>query len=294
VFTQFQQSSMGRKVQGGTGLGLALSREYARLMGGDISADSQPNKGSVFRVEIIYSACPIASPAVSAAPREIRGLRLPNPAPRILIVDDSAENRMLLTHLLRPLGFQLREARDGLEAVREFSLGKSDLVLMDLAMPRMDGYEAIRVIRRLPKGQRTKVLVITASAFEESRKEVMQIGADGFLRKPFRHQELFQLLHTHLNLELIVDHEEEWPVAGQQASDTAPHSISRKRLGVIPAEMIEKIQHATLCADVDQLEQILSDVEQLDADLVVHLRSLVKNFDYESLSRLVGTGRKRS
>ena len=291
VFAQYQQTSSGRRSHGGTGLGLALSREYSRLLGGDVTVTSHLGRGSVFRVEIAYSRCQTVTHLEDPLPREVCGVKVSQPAPRILIVDDSAENRLLLSHVLKPFGFELHEACDGLEAVKEFAAWKPNLILMDLAMPRMDGYEAIQAIRRQRDGQQVKILVITASAFEESRKEVMEVGSDGFLRKPFRHQELFQLLHTQLNLELIVGRSVGTAPVRVSSASEGPIATTEKLLSSLPTEVIEQVHQATVCADFDRLQQLLRELEGLDKDLVTYLRSMANNFEYETLARLFSTSK---
>jgi len=242
-------------------------------------------------VEIAYSRCQTVAHLEAPLPREVCGVKVSQPAPRILIVDDSAENRLLLSHVLKPFGFELHEACDGLEAVKEFAAWKPNLILMDLAMPRMDGYEAIQAIRRQRDGQQVKILVITASAFEESRKEVMEVGSDGFLRKPFRHQELFQLLHTQLNLELIVGRSVGTTPVRVSIASEGPIATTEKLLSSLPTEVIEQVHQATVCADFDRLQQLLRELEGLDNDLVTHLRAMANNFAYETLARLFSTSK---
>ena len=132
-------------------------------------------------------------------------LRLqPGQAPcRVLIADDIEDNRQLLAQLLAPVGFEIRLVTNGAEAVQEFEQWRPHLILMDFRMPVMDGHEAIRRIRAMAGGKDTKIIAVTASAMDENRQELMAIGADDFISKPFREAELFQKIHVHLGVEYV-------------------------------------------------------------------------------------------
>nr|WP_265275757.1 response regulator [Nostoc sp. KVJ3] len=147
LFEAFEQTEIGRKSQQGTGLGLAISRKYVQLLGGDISVSSTFGVGSTFAFDIKISlSCPreipthqIKSQILSLAPTE--------KAYRILVVDDSKESRLLLVKILTTIGFEVREARDGQEAVANWESWQPHLIFMDMRMPVMDGYEATRMIK---------------------------------------------------------------------------------------------------------------------------------------------------
>ena len=119
----------------------------------------------------------------------------------MLIADDIEDNRQLLAQLLAPVGFEIRLATNGLEAVQEFEEWRPHLILMDFRMPVMDGHEAIRRIRNMAGGKDTKIIAVTASAMDDNRQELMEIGADYFIGKPFREFELFQKIHVHVGVE---------------------------------------------------------------------------------------------
>ena len=121
----------------------------------------------------------------------------------MLIVDDIEDNRQLLAQLLAPVGFEIRLANNGAEAVRSLKQWRPHLILMDFRMPVMDGHEAIRRIRAMAGGKDTKIIAVTASAMDENRQELMEIGADDFISKPFREAEVFEKIHTHVGVEYV-------------------------------------------------------------------------------------------
>ncbi|MEH1959761.1 MAG: ATP-binding protein [Nostoc sp.] len=147
LFEAFEQTEIGRKSQQGTGLGLAISRKYVQLMGGDISVSSIPGVGSTFAFDVqIALSCPREIP-MNQIKYQILALAPTEKAYRILVVDDSKESRLLLVKILTPLGFEVREATDGSEAIANWESWQPHLIFMDMRMPVMDGYEATRIIK---------------------------------------------------------------------------------------------------------------------------------------------------
>src|SRR6202521_3245723 len=184
-------------------MGLAISREFVRLMGGDIIVSSQVGKGSVFVIRLPLKEGEAQAVEAKDKPRHVLKLQPGQLACRVLIADDIEDNRQLLAQLLAPVGFEIRLATNGAEAVREFEQWRPHLILMDFRMPVMDGHEAIRRIRAMAGGADLKIIAVTASAMDDNRQELMGIGADDFVGKPFREAELFQKIHVHLGVEYV-------------------------------------------------------------------------------------------
>ncbi len=191
LFVPFERARGGEQIAGGTGLGLAISRQYARLMGGDITFDSRKDHGS--RFVFTFRPSIIDEPAPVGAPGHTWSLADERPVP-LLVADDNTQNREFLQEVLTPLGFAVQTATDGLEALTQYERFKPRVVLMDLRMPRMDGYEATALIRQLEVTPRPFIVGISASAFEEERDHFTRSGLDAFLSKPFRENELLELL----------------------------------------------------------------------------------------------------
>ncbi|MFM2056612.1 MAG: hypothetical protein RLY71_997 [Pseudomonadota bacterium] len=219
----FQRFSQGdatiTRRYGGTGLGLEISRNLARLMDGDIHVRSTPGRGSCFMVDLLMQVVESATGASASAPMPSTDLLAPLPAAsgsaeqvlpavsaaaapvrrlRILVVDDHPVNRILMEALLGQLGHEVLLAENGAEAVEQVGREPLDLILMDIHMPVMDGLTAARTIRALagPAGQ-VPIFALTADAFSESRDRVLAAGMNDFLAKPVQLDDVQQMLRQH-------------------------------------------------------------------------------------------------
>jgi signal transduction histidine kinase/ActR/RegA family two-component response regulator len=196
LFQPFVQLGQENERASGTGLGLAISKRLVELLGGQIGVESQLGHGSTFWFELPLSYA--AEPPAAAAPEHARDQVEPRAgAPlKLMIVDDQALNRRVLSELLAPFGFVVLEAADGSEALSLFVQHRPDLVLMDLRMPVMDGYEAMRRIRQSAGGESVRIVAVTASAFDEDLAQIRESGADDVLRKPYRKDALVQVIEA--------------------------------------------------------------------------------------------------
>ena len=198
LFQAFYQTAAGIARGEGTGLGLSITREFIHLMGGELTVESEPGKGSTFAftVPLPPAAAPASTPRQSLVTRLQAGQ---NPV-RILIAEDHPESRELLDRLLSGAGFEIRTADNGQLAVEAFTAWKPHFIWMDMRMPLMDGYAATRAIRALPGGRDVKIVALTASAFEEDRAAIIAAGCDDLASKPIEQDKLFALLGRLLNL----------------------------------------------------------------------------------------------
>lgn len=284
LFRHFEQTKTGQQTGTGTGLGLAISREFVRLMGGDITVSSQVGRGSVFVIHLPLKEGDAQAVQAKDNPRHVLSLQPAQAACRVLIADDIKDNRELLAQLLAPVGFEIRLAANGAEAVREFEQWQPQLVLMDFRMPVMDGHEAIRQIRAMPGGKEVKIIAVTASAMDDNRQDLMEVGADDFIGKPFRETELFQKIHTHVGVEYVyADH----PAAEsrEDAADLTPGSLADW-----PPDLIEPMREAVVTADLDQLLTKIQGVESRDPRVARGLRRLAEGFQYQKLLDLFSPG----
>lgn len=185
LFRHFEQTSSGVKKGTGTGLGLALSRELALLMGGDITVSSKVGEGSVFTFKIVFTEGnenDIEKPDT----KRVISIEDKSKSYTILVVDDKKENLQVAVNLLELVGFRTEEAVDGKDAIDKVIASKPDLVLMDMRMPVMDGYEATRIIKAMDEYKDIPIVALTASTFEEERKRIDALKMQGYIRKPFR------------------------------------------------------------------------------------------------------------
>jgi CheY-like chemotaxis protein len=284
LFRHFEQTKTGQQAGTGTGLGLAISREFVRLMGGDITVRSDLGRGSVFVIHLPLKEGDAQAVETKDNPRHVLKLQ-PGQAPcRVLIADDIEDNRQLLAQLLSPVGFEIRLATNGAEAVQEFEEWQPHLILMDFRMPVMDGHEAIRRIRRMAGGEDTKIIAVTASAMDDNRQELMEIGADDFIGKPFRETELFQKIHAHVGVEYHYA-EDSAPVAQEEAFELSPGSLA-----TWPQDLIDPMREAVITADLDELLTRIQEVEARDPRIAQGLRRLAEGFQYQKLLDLLSTG----
>ena len=197
LFHPFERTRCGEQTAGGTGLGLAISRDYAHLMGGEITVESHPGVGSCFHFEFCAETT-VTFLTPSDTSRQILSLIPEQIGMLVLVVDDASVNRKLLCGILEPLGFVVDEACNGEEAITKASSCAPRIILIDLVMPGMDGIEATRILRQTTcSAASTTIIGISASAFEEEKRTFIESGLNAFLAKPFREEELFDLLACH-------------------------------------------------------------------------------------------------
>ncbi|WRH66566.1 MAG: response regulator [Planktothrix sp. GU0601_MAG3] len=208
LFKAFAQTETGRKHHEGTGLGLAISRKFIQLMGGDIKVQSVVNQGTIFTFEIVVQPVESAIPQSSLSYPPILHLAPQQPSYKILAVDDVLESRLLLSEILNGVGFQVKEAENGLQAIELFQTWKPDLIFMDMRMPVMNGLKATQMIKADLLTHKTLIIALTASAFEEDRAMLLAAGCDDFIRKPFQKENLLEKVKQHLQVSIYLSRRE--------------------------------------------------------------------------------------
>ncbi len=204
IFTPFEQMGDIEQRQKGTGLGLAISRQLVSLMGADIQVESALGEGSTFWFEITI-------PVLDETTLELQSKELHHivgyqgKRRQILIVDDRARNQLVLQNLLEPLGFEIIIGTNGQEGVDLAQAHQPDLILMDLVMPVMTGFEAVKIIYELPDIKDVPIIAISASAFDIDKEKSHIVGCQAFLSKPVEAAKLFSLIEEHLELEWIYE-----------------------------------------------------------------------------------------
>ena len=202
IFDEFSQEEHGARTQyQGTGLGMAITKRYVDLMGGTISVESKKGVGSTFIVEFpmeITDACEVKKKDYSVGKMDLTGLK-------ILLAEDNDLNAEIAMVQLEELGIQITRASDGEEAVRIFAenpQGTFNLILMDVMMPKMNGYEATKAIRSLPNrpdAAAIPIIAMTANAFAEDVQASLDAGMNGHLSKPIVMDEVIKAIARNLN-----------------------------------------------------------------------------------------------
>ena len=285
LFEPFTQAKGKLNTQEGTGLGLAISRKYARLLGGDITLVSSPGQGSTFLFETPLQIAHGGVGLKRADTRRVKGLGPGVESPQILVVDDHAQNRDWLIHLLTAVGFSVRGADNGEAAIREWQEWHPRLILMDVHMPVMDGLEATRRVKAQPRGDETAIVILTASALDEDRRTVANSPADGFLAKPCREEELFDKMRSLLDIDY--EYEEDSGADGEAAASTAV--LHAGKLKQLPISVVEELRQATLNGNKRKLDQLIGKVREssADAESANALQQLADRYDYDVLTHFL-------
>lgn len=228
LFRPFEQGGDLHQRAEGTGLGLAISRKLIQAMGSDIHVTSVVGRGSTFWFEIDVPLSQTIEALEQTRQLDIRGYA--GPRRKILVVDDKDFNRSVLYNLLTPLGFEVEEASNGQECVEKAVAAPPDLILMDIVMPVMSGYEATQRLRQNPATRNVIIVAASASAFDADKKEMIRVGCNAFIPKPIEAPRLFAALEKHLRLEWLYQEPEAHAANAPAVVLTAPPVTDLRRL----------------------------------------------------------------
>ncbi len=279
IFESFEQLNNQSASETGTGLGLAISKQYAQLLGGKIGVTDRDigEHGSVFYLEI---------PVLKITGKEIRfvhnpgrviGLAEGQPRHRMVIAEDQPENRLLLHSLLEPLGFELRDAVNGQEAVALFKQWNPDLIWMDIRMPVINGLEATKMIRAAePASRNTPIIALTAHALEEERREILSAGCTDFIRKPYREGEIFNALEKHLSLRFLYSQE---PAILVNKFD----KLKVDELQNLPSNLVAELRLSVELLDSERCLNAIKFIAEKDPRLGDHLQNMLEKYQYQEL-----------
>lgn len=279
LFHQFEQTSSGKKTKSGSGLGLVISQQYVRMMGGDISVHSEIGKGSIFSFEIEVQDAPNIETKMKRTCGMVVGLRTITKPIKILVVDDQEDSRRFLVLILKKVGFDVEEASNGQEAVIMTDAWNPDLIWMDIRMPKFNGIEATKIIKKQLKSSNVKIIALTASALEEDRQSIMESGFDDFLRKPYKEEDMFIMMAKHLNLEY--QYREEM----QNASES---DLNIVELNTIPDELRADLKKAILKLDSTLINQVIEMIHDIDPTVGLPLKNVAETLDYDRLLTILG------
>ncbi len=279
IFRPFEQVGSIKERAEGTGLGLSITQQLVNMMGGEVYAQSTPGQGSRFWFELSF---PLVAAKATAAQSDWEITGYDGPPLKILVVDDKLENRMVLTDILTPVGFEVLTAKDGQEAVAKARDFRPDLILMDLVMPVMTGIEAVQAIRREPALHSLPVIAVSASVIETDRHTSLAAGCDAFLSKPVETQALYNMLETHLHLS--------WNFAKPAASDHIPNNTALAALLPPPPEELAVLHELALTGVMSDIEERAKHITALGEQyrpFAETLHRLAQGFEEQEIQALV-------
>ncbi|MCM1984949.1 response regulator [Lyngbya confervoides] len=288
IFVPFEQVGDSRNQAQGTGLGLAISQKILNLMQAPIQVSSQVGHGSQFSFEL---QLPVDREWVYSARISSQGVIVgyEGQKRRILVVDDRWENRSVISNLLQPLSFEVIEATDGQEGLDKVALYQPDLVITDLVMPTMDGFEMIRRLRSLPSGKEKETMIIASSAsvFEAEQCASIAAGASEFLPKPISTDSLLEMLRILLDLEWVYDGDlSSATVAVTGDSALEKTTATETELVPPPLPVLSRLTEFAGKGDLDSAVELVSGLERQSPALkpfATQVRQLADSFQVKKL-----------
>ena len=279
LFQPFEQVSDAPRREGGTGLGLAISRQLVRLMGGDVQVRSRPGEGSMFSFEIDL---PTAQPQALAVSGRGRPTDYEGPRKKVLVVDDVAENRAMLFESLSALGFEVFDAVDGKAGLEAAERVRPDLIVMDVMMPVMDGFEATERLRQMPGLAEVPIIATSASASRDVEARCRAAGANVFVPKPIDENALLEALTRLMGLTWIYDEPE--PASAESAGS------ADSTLVYPPPEEMQVLRQLARAGNMRSLRERAEHVRGLDtryASFASRLADLAEACQTRAIAALV-------
>jgi CheY-like chemotaxis protein len=283
IFEPFTRGSASAHANAsGTGLGLPISKMLTQLMGGEMKIRSAPRQGSLFHIRLFL-------PSVHVTGKELKDLEAPaqqrtgyrGPRRRILCVDNERVDRELLFNILAPLGFEIAQAASGLECLDLHASFKPDLILMDLAMPGMDGWEASYILRRRQLSQ-VPIAIVSANAFDKGMENTAGITAADFIVKPVNVTELLDWIGRRLALDWVTQ-----PQAETISSEMPAPPVA---MALPPAAQMAALEELIRIGYVRGIQAKLDEIDALDAShsrFTHTMRDFAKRFQLDAMADFV-------
>jgi PAS domain S-box-containing protein len=285
LFEPFWQSTATQQLQQGTGLGLSIVYQFINQMRGEINVDSELNQGTTFTINIPITLGESKAKTVSK-PAKIIGITGEKPTYRILIVDDEQDNRLILTSLMEGIGCEVQKAKNGQEALNIWESWEPHLIWMDLRMPIIDGYEATHRIKTDPRGNDTKIIILTATAFSQDEKEIMKTQCDDFLIKPIKHHDLFNLMRKHLNITFIYESKNQPSFSNFTQTNTSTNLVLGNH---IPRHLIDELKQAAPILDTEAMKGIIEELHTYDPAIAKMINGWVTTFRFDRILEFLET-----
>ncbi|MCP4113041.1 MAG: response regulator, partial [Desulfobacteraceae bacterium] len=286
IFKPFVQAESGQQHEG-TGLGLSITSTFVQMMGGKITVQSELGTGTVFKFNITAGVAGANDIKTILPARRVIALESDQPTYRILIVDDKWDNRQLLVRLLKPLGFEIREAENGKQAVEIWDEWDPQVILTDIRMQVMDGYEATRIIKQTDRGQAVAIIAVTASTFEDERALVMSAGCDDFVRKPFRDTEIFEAINRQIGVRYVYEEDRR-----KDNKDKKLHMVTPTDLAGLPLDVMARLEQAMTRIDMRLADKVKEDIRAYNKLLADELASLIGDYEYDKILNLLAEAKE--
>lgn len=280
LFHAFYQTDVGIAKGEGSGLGLTISGELIRLMGGEISIHSELNQGSTFSFSLQLPKID-PPPEVTTTKRRIISL-LPNQPPvRVLIAEDDEDSRQLISCLLENVGFQIRAVNNGQETIDMFKSWHPHFIWMDMRMPVVDGYQATQQIRALAGGDRIRIVALTASVFKEDQDKIFAAGCDEIVTKPLNDQHLLHVMGRLLTLDYRYE----------DIDDTSQSEMKNVSLdfSVLPESLLFELKNAAEQLDVEAVRGLTERMSNYPIH-IKKINALIDDFKFDELQEYVSKG----
>jgi PAS domain S-box-containing protein len=306
LFDPFVQTATGHRSQEGTGLGLPISRQFVRLMGGELTVVTALDQGATFTFTLPVCAQPDRPQPDQGLPQRSPQRLAPNqPDQRILVVEDHDANRELLVRLLRHSGFQVKSAQNGQQAFEIACQWHPHLIWMDIRMPVMDGYEATRQIKAAHLQPSPVIIALTASTFEDERERVIAAGCQDFVRKPFRHDAILEKMADYLPIQYLYGEAltlgaAPAPVVPGRALADLPSADTTALIGALqhmPTDWLHRVQAAAMKGADDSLMALIeqgplsiprnSSIDPVGHPLFSQLAHWTLNFEFDAIIHLI-------
>jgi len=290
IFTPFEQVGDTSRKTEGTGLGLAISTRIVNLMSSEIEVASDFGSGSTFAFTVDFPlAADWVNAATVAAGKQIVGYD--GTQKTILIVDDNWQNRSVIVSLLESIGFAVVEAENGEDGLAKAAQIQPDLIIADLLMPVMDGFEMLRQLRSSESLKNVPSIVSSASVYEMDRQKSLDAGGDDFLPKPVQLDELFSILEKHLQIQWKYEQTSPTETSVQLAPKTVSNSVIPSSEMAVPApEDLALLLGLAQQGRLKKLTEEVKRIEQLDkayTQFMQPILQLAKSFQADKIEDLL-------
>ncbi|ETR67285.1 MAG: integral membrane sensor hybrid histidine kinase [Candidatus Magnetoglobus multicellularis str. Araruama] len=282
IYLPFHQIHDDRIQHEGAGLGLSITRTIIRMMGSDIYVKSIFGKGTTFSFQLELPESDTHSDLQdNNAQINVSGYQ--GPVKKILIAEDVDQNRYVIRDVLEPIGFAVKEAVNGMDAIRKAYSFIPDLILMDLVMPVMEGIEATRKIRAIPTLKHTKIIAVSANISHLTQQECFKAGCDDYISKPIQVDELLELIQEQLHLS--------WTSDMPKDTDEPTNKQQKDKPLIFPPDHeLQTIQQLLLSGKTTRLKKIFSrlkeDYPHCETFINMSLQFL-DNFRLEKIQHLI-------